>query len=157
MNKDLSVMIEDVKLNVRVGAIIRYKGKILVEKNNNVDFGVIPGGRVKTLESSKDALIREVKEEIGIDLSNTEMNIVSSIENFFEFDGKKYHELYYVYNINLDDSYELYDGMSNLDNGDSKYYLLTEDEFKQDKILPEVLKDIISVNSFENYIVNDLK
>ena len=47
--------------------------------------------------------------------------------------------------------------MSNLDNGDSKYYLLTEDEFKQDKILPEVLKDIISVNSFENYIVNDLK
>jgi hypothetical protein len=65
--------------------------------------------------------------------------------------------LYYVYNINLDDSYELYDGMSNLDNGDSKYYLLTEDEFKQDKILPEVLKDIISVNSFENYIVNDLK
>ena len=157
MNKDLSVMIEDVKLNVRVGAIIRYKGKILVEKNNNVDFGVIPGGRVKTLESSKDALIREVKEEIGIDLSNTEMNIVSSIENFFEFDGKKYHELYYVYNINLDDSYELYDGMSNLDNGDSKYYLLTEDEFKQDKILPEVLKDIIRVNSFENYIVNDLK
>ena len=157
MNKDLSVMIEDVKLNVRVGAIIRYKGKILVEKNNNVDFGVIPGGRVKTLESSKDALIREVKEEIGIDLSNTEMNIVSSIENFFEFDEKKYHELYYVYNINLDDSYELYDGMSNLDNGDSKYYLLTEDEFKQDKILPEVLKDIISVNSFENYIVNDLK
>ena len=81
MNKDLSVMIEDVKLNVRVGAIIRYKGKILVEKNNNVDFGVIPGGRVKTLESSKDALIREVKEEIGIDLSNINTNCCWTVFN----------------------------------------------------------------------------
>jgi len=157
MNKDLSVMIDDVKLNVRVGAIIRYNGKILVEKNNSVDFGVIPGGRVKALESSKAALIREVQEEIGVDLTNVEMNIVSSIENFFEFDGKKYHELYYVYNVDLKDTYELYDGMPNLDNGDSRYYLLSEDEFKQDKILPEVLKEIITNGDFENYIVNDLK
>lgn len=157
MNKDLSVMIDDVKLNVRVGAIIRYKGKILVEKNKTVDFGVIPGGRVKALESTKDALVREVKEEIGVDLTNFETEVVSSIENFFEFDGKKYHELYYVYKIELDDSFELYDDMPNLDNGDSKYYLLSDDEFKNDKILPEVLKDIISCEKFQNYIVNDLK
>ena len=61
MSKDLSIMIDDAKLNVRVGAILRYKGKILVEKNTSVDFGVVPGGRVKTMESTRDALIREVK------------------------------------------------------------------------------------------------
>ena len=54
MNKDLSVMIDDVKLNIRVGAIIKYQDKILVEKNKNVDFYVVPGGRVKTLENSKE-------------------------------------------------------------------------------------------------------
>ena len=37
-SKDLSVMIEDVKLNVRVGAIIKHQNKILVERNKNVDY-----------------------------------------------------------------------------------------------------------------------
>lgn len=157
MNKDLSVMIDDVKLNVRVGAILRYKGKILVEKNTSVDFGVVPGGRIKTMESTKEALIREVKEEIGIDLTNYEMNIVSFIENFFEFDGKNYHELYYLYNVELDDDCNLYDGMPNFDNDGSKYYLLSDDEFKKDRILPEVLKEIITNDTFKSYIVNDLK
>lgn len=157
MNKDLSVMIDDVKLNVRVGAIIRYKEKILVEKNKNVDFAVIPGGRIKTLEDTKIALYREIKEELGIELNINNMNMISFIENFFEFDNKKYHELYYVYEIELDDSYDIYDGMSNMDNADSKYYLLTKDEFKKDKILPEILKEVIDSKDFKNYIVNDLK
>lgn len=157
MNKDLSVMIDDVKLNVRVGAIIRYKEKILVEKNKNVDFAVIPGGRIKTLEDTKIALYREIKEELGIELNINNMNMISFIENFFEFDNKKYHELYYVYEIELDDGYDIYDGMSNMDNADSKYYLLTKDEFKKDKILPEILKEVIDSKDFKNYIVNDLK
>ena len=157
MNKDLSVMIDDVKLNVRVGAIIRYQGKILVEKNKNVDFGVIPGGRIKTLEDTKIALYREIKEELGIELNTNNMNMISFIENFFEFDNKKYHELYYVYEIELDDSFDIYDGMSNMDNNDSRYYLLTKDEFKKDKILPEILKEVIDSKVFKNYIVNDLK
>jgi hypothetical protein len=35
--------------------------------------------------------------------------------------------------------------------------LLSDDEFKKDRILPEVLKDIITNDTFKNYIVNDLK
>lgn len=157
MNKDLSVMIDDVKLNIRVGAIIRYQGKILVEKNSSVDFGVIPGGRIKTLEDTKIALYREIKEELGIVLNTDDMKMVSFIENFFEFDNKKYHELYYVYEIELDDSYNIYDGMPNMDNAGSKYYLLDNNEFKKDKILPEILKEVIELSEFKNYIVNDLK
>ena len=47
--------------------------------------------------------------------------------------------------------------MPNYDNDGSKYYLLSDDEFKKDRILPEVLKEIITNDSFKNYIVNDLK
>lgn len=156
MNKDLSVMIDDVKLNIRVGAIIKYQDKILVEKNKNVDFYVVPGGRVKTLENSKDTLLRELNEELGIDFSNEEFKLKSFIENFFTFDNNKYHELYLLYEVNLQNEYNLQDGMQNLDNIDTNYYLFSNKEFKQHKILPDKLKEIIENNDFNNYIVDDL-
>lgn len=74
-NKDLSTIIDDVKLNIRVGAIIEYQNKILLEKNKNVNFGVIPGGRIKTLENSITSLIREIEEEIGINIKNEMPNL----------------------------------------------------------------------------------
>ena len=155
-NNDLSTMIDDIKLNIRVGAIIQYQNKILIEKNKNVDFSVIPGGRIKTLENSKEALIREIKEELGIDLSNEKFEMISLIENFFEFDNKKYHELYFVYKIDLKQDYDIKDGMTNLDNQESSYYLLNQEEFQKTNILPNILKEIILTKEFKHYIVNDL-
>lgn len=155
-NKDLSIMIDDVKLNVRVGAIISYKNKVLVEKNKNVDFMVVPGGRIKTLEDSKLALVRELDEELGIKFEQNSMKLVSLIENFFEFDNNKYHELYFVYRIDLEDDNGICDGMVNLDNGDSNYYLLDRSEFESGKVLPEVLKDIAYDDTFKHYVVNEL-
>lgn len=157
MNKDLSVMIDDVKLNIRVGAIIKYQNKILVEKNKNVDFYVVPGGRLKTLEDSKTALLRELKEELGINFSNEDFKVKSYIENFFTFDNNKYHELYLLYEVTLENDYNLQDGMPNLDNINTNYYLFSHEEFKQHKILPEKLKEIIDNNEFKHYVVNDIK
>ena len=47
--------------------------------------------------------------------------------------------------------------MQNLDNIDTNYYLFSNKEFKQHKILPDKLKEIIENNDFNNYIVDDLK
>lgn len=156
MNKDLSVMIDDIKLNIRVGAIIKYQNKILVEKNKNVDFYVVPGGRLKALEDSKTALLRELKEELGINFSNENFKVKSYIENFFTFDNNKYHELYLLYEVTLENDYNLHDGMQNLDNINTNYYLFSYEEFKQHKILPEKLKEIIDNNEFKQYVVDDL-
>ena len=155
-NKDLSTIIDNTKLNIRVGAIIKYQNKILIEKNKNVDFAVIPGGRIKTLENSKEALLREIKEELGIDLSKEEFQMSSLIENFFEFDNQKYHELYFVYKVDLKQDYDIKDGIINLDNQDSNYYLLSQEQFQQTKILPNILKEIVLTKEFKHYIVNDL-
>lgn len=155
MAKDLSTMIDDVKLNVRVGAILEYQGKILIEKCGSIDFAVIPGGRIQTEENSKDALVREIQEELGIDINNEEMTLMSVIENFFEFENKKYHELYFVYKVILNDNYEITDGMENQDSHKSNYYLIDYNELENVKMLPEVLKTIAKSNSFESYIVNE--
>lgn len=155
--KDLSVMINDVKLNIRVGAIIQYKDKILVEKNKNVDFMVVPGGRIQTLENSHIALLRELQEELGIDLSNEEFKLSSFIENYFTFEDKPHHELYFLYKVNLTRDYNLQNGITNLDNTDSNYYFLNHEEFQQKNILPNVLKEIVLTNEFKHYVVDDLK
>ena len=154
--KDLSVMIENVKLNIRVGVILEYNNKILVEKNKKVDFGVITGGRIRTLESGPVALIREVKEELNIDISNEKYELISLIENFFEFDNKTYHELYFVYKINLKSNMGIEDGFENADNNDSRFYWYDYEEFKKQNILPAILKEIIENKEFKHYIINDL-
>lgn len=154
---DLSTMLGDIKLNVRVGAILEYDNKILVEKNKTVDFGVIAGGRVKTLESGIETIIRETKEELGIDLSNENFELISFIENFFNFDNKTYHELYFVYKVELSSDYGIKDGYENMDNNDSNFYWYTKEEFNHQNILPAILKEIVYNKKFKHYVVNDLK
>lgn len=156
-NNDLSTMIGDVKLNIRVGVILEYNKKILIEKNKEFDYCVLPGGRIHTLESTEEALIREVKEELGIDISEKNLKIFSIIENFFEKDNKNYHELYYLYKIELDNDYNIKDGFENIDNNDSDFYWYTREKFKENNILPSILKEIIDNKDFKNYIVKDIK
>lgn len=154
--KDLSVMIEETKLNIRVGAIIKYQNKILVERNKNVDFSVLPGGRIQTLETSHVALLRELDEELGIDLSKEKFELASLIENFFTFDNKKYHELYFLYKVELKGDYNLNNGIKNLDNNDSSYYFLNQEELEKEKMLPDIVKQIEKEKEFKHYIINDL-
>ena len=154
-NKDLSLMIGNVKLNIRVGAILEYNGKILVEKNKTVDFGVIPGGRIRTMECGKEALIREIKEELQIDLSKENFELISLLENYFEFDNKTYHEIYFVYKAVLSNDYGVNNGYENIDNNDSNFYWYTKEEFENQNILPAILKEIIYNKEFKNYIVKD--
>lgn len=156
-NNDLSIMIGNVKLNIRVGVILEYNKKILIEKNKEFDYCVLPGGRIHTLESTEEALIREVKEELGIDISEKNLKIFSIIENFFEKDNKNYHELYYLYKIELDNDYNIKDGFENIDNNDSDFYWYTREKFKENNILPSILKEIIDNKDFKNYIVKDIK
>ena len=73
MKKDLSIMVDDVKFNFRVSCIMKYKGKVLVEKNPEVSHSVFPGGRVMTMEDTKEALIREIKEEMHFDISKKDI------------------------------------------------------------------------------------
>lgn len=58
-------------LSRRVRAVIYYKDEILVVKSwiGNSKW-TIPGGGIKIGEASIDALIREIKEEVGIELKS---------------------------------------------------------------------------------------
>ncbi len=79
----------------RVVGVAFYNNRILVHRNIIDDFWSLPGGRCEFLEISKDTLLREIKEEIGVDV-----NIVRPlyfVENFFNFNEKDYHEISIFY------------------------------------------------------------
>ena len=103
---DISLMIEDYRFNYRVATIIRNGDKVLLHKNENDDFYAIPGGRIKIGEDSISALKREVYEEIGVNIKVNKM--IGLVENFFEYDGKKCHEVMIVFSSSFDKDSNLY-------------------------------------------------
>jgi ADP-ribose pyrophosphatase YjhB (NUDIX family) len=81
----------------RVAGVAIHDNKVLVHKNILDDFWSLPGGRCEFLEVSRDALIREMKEEIGV-----KINVIRPlyfVENFFFFNEKNYHEISIFYLI----------------------------------------------------------
>jgi 8-oxo-dGTP pyrophosphatase MutT (NUDIX family) len=95
---------DDFKFNFRVAAIIYNpnKTKVLLLKNPKSTFYALPGGRVEEFESSYDAIIREMKEEMNIEV---EVKLTKFYESFFLLNNKRYHELtYYFLATKIDDT-----------------------------------------------------
>ena len=154
---DLSIIIGGVKFNFRVGLLVKMKKQVLVECNQDYDFVVLPGGRVKTLESSEDALIREINEEMKIDLTNYNLEFIGADENFFELDNIKYHELYFIYKIEIDENNEDFkDGMINYDSKVNYYKWVDILDLKEVNLLPKSLINIIDSNGIHHSIQKDL-
>lgn len=154
---DLSIIIDGVKFNFRVGLLVKMKKQVLVECNQDYDFVVLPGGRVKTLESSEDALIREINEEMKIDLTNYNLEFIGIDENFFELDNIKYHELYFIYKIEIDENNEDFkDGMINYDSKVNYYKWVDILDLTEVNLLPKSLINIIDSNGIHHSIQKDL-
>ena len=79
------------RFDYRVAGIAINDNWVLLHKMERDDFWSLPGGRVKLLEPSKDALKREMQEELGVNIHVE--RLVWVVDNFFEYDGKSYHEL----------------------------------------------------------------
>ncbi|MDE6293319.1 MAG: NUDIX domain-containing protein, partial [Clostridiales bacterium] len=89
------------RFSYRVGAIIIEEGCVLLATNESADYYYSVGGRVHFGETAYDAVLREVKEETGVDYEVDRLAFVH--ENFFVEPcgvnkNKKFHEiaLFYV-------------------------------------------------------------
>lgn len=79
--------------------LIIEDNKILLQKGQDsvsgLEFYRPLGGGIEFGETSKETAVREIKEEIGATLINE--NFLKVIENIFDFDGKKFHEITFLY------------------------------------------------------------
>ena len=131
---DLSMMIDDTKFNYRVGLMIVRGSKVLVECNPDFDFVTLPGGRVHTLESSQEALKRELGEEMHIELDTSSLKMRALIENFFMLDNKKYHELYFLYLYHAEEDERFTENMVNFDSKASTYQWVEREKLGEVKL-----------------------
>jgi len=147
---DLRFLVDGMKLNVRVGIMIIKDNKILLHKNDNRDNYCLPGGGIKFLESSEDAIKREIKEETGLDIKVDEF--VSTIENLFEHDGIKFHEIYFIYKGSFVEDVDTSKIINNIEDKPIKYGFVDIDRIDDYYILPVVIKDILKNNN--SHIIN---
>lgn len=101
---------------------LKRKGKILVSIGHDdvkgQTFYRCIGGGIEFLEPSVDALKREYKEEIGVDVKVEDYLGIS--ENIFVYNGKNGHELILFYNVSIDEKdykekYHIVDGKTETD------------------------------------------
>lgn len=100
MDKDVVIKDGEYKFNYRVAAVFVNGDKVLLQSTAEDDYLALPGGRVKYNETTIDALKREMKEELGVTLKDSEMTLIHVAENFFGHKDKRFHELLFVYRIN---------------------------------------------------------
>ena len=156
---DLTIDVEDYKLNVRAAGVIIHNNKILAHRNINSDHYALIGGRVEIGEDSESTVIRELEEELGKKIEIT--GFVSTIENFFEMKGSKYHEILFIHKaefVNEEDKKIEY----TLKNKEGKDYLQYEwlelDQLEKYPLLPNVVKEVLRGHeSIAHKINNEIK
>ncbi len=143
---DLAIMVDNIKLNIRVGMIFKYHDTVLLElprrENSN---SVIPGGRLKIDELRIDGIKREIKEELNFDLKDEKIVFKGTIENFFEIDNIKFHEFAFVYEYLVDDNdYQKLSAIKeNQDNHFTDYAFIKLNDLEKVNLLPLEVRDII--------------
>ncbi|MDR1138803.1 MAG: NUDIX domain-containing protein [Clostridiales bacterium] len=100
------------RFNYRVGAIIIDQGNILMVKNKSIPYYYSVGGRVQVNETSRQAVLREVYEETGVQFGIDRLGFVYENFSVNKYKNFKFHgiSLYYYMNnpntwVNLKDEF----------------------------------------------------
>lgn len=101
---DIKTDIAGVDFGCRSCAVVMHDDKILFQKTTHEKdkYWALPGGKIEVLETTRDTIARELKEELDIE-DITVGELLSVAENFFEFDGKKCHQYIFVHKVTFND------------------------------------------------------
>lgn len=79
------------RIRLRAAAVITRAGQVLLHRAEGDAFWALPGGGVEPGESTAQALVREMFEELGVAVVPGPLACV--VENFFAYGGVDYHEM----------------------------------------------------------------
>jgi 8-oxo-dGTP pyrophosphatase MutT (NUDIX family) len=88
-----------IRFTNRIVGIALDRGRVLLHRTDDMDFWALPGGRAELLEPSPETLVREMREEIGVDVKVDRLLWLA--ENFFEYGPRSYHEIGFYFLMHL--------------------------------------------------------
>jgi len=83
------------RFNYRVAGLAVHDGRALIGRAPPDGFWALPGGRVEAGETARDGLVREMREELQVDVEPGRLIWVA--ENFFPYRGQLFHELEFIF------------------------------------------------------------
>ncbi len=130
--------------DIRTVGVLVKNDKILVQREEDGNEYALPGGHIKIGETLEDGLVREYKEETGIDIKIKHM--LWSEECFWEWGGRQVHNIAFYFLIEECDGFEIPDVdefVSHKDNCNVVIGWMDIDQIRNVVIYPEFLKDEI--------------
>lgn len=151
---DLCVPCGEGLLNVRVGAIIRKDGRVLMVKSNLGDYCYSVGGRIKFGETAEQAVVREVYEETGVKMTVDRLGYVNEVY-FFNDNPKRYgepvYELAFYFYMNVPEDFAL--TSDHLGDGVEKFMWVAPDE--PVTLYPNFMREALT--DPKPYVVHDVR
>lgn len=158
---DVKFKEKEYSFHYRVIGVIVRDNKYLIQNIGGKDYYVLPGGHVRIGESSEDTLIREVKEELEIDILKNDFRLFCYHENIYEKDNRVEHwiEQYYLVDSGEKLGKESWSFVENDVDGVKtlNYSFVSKEELKEIDLKPLKIKELIISEKFEgiSHIVSD--
>lgn len=102
MQKDIFFKTDDFVFSFRVGGLMVRDGKVFLQKHRKKEEYYIVGGHIVSLETAKDALKREFKEELGVEIGVDDLMAVA--EMFYPWEETPWHQICFYYKVHLEDA-----------------------------------------------------
>ena len=97
IQQDFRTKLDNTVFGVRATALIVEKSKLLVVEDEDVFYTI--GGAIQVGERTEEAVVREVKEELGVKAQVGQLAFI--VENRFEQAGVHYHNIEFHYLVDL--------------------------------------------------------
>lgn len=114
---DINVHIEGINFMCRSCAVVTHEDRILFQKRKNDRYWALPGGKIGVMETTRDAIVRELNEELAVRDLNVG-DVIAVTENFFEMNGSKVHQYIFTHRVTLNDA--KYDNIEGVFDGAEK-------------------------------------
>lgn len=126
---------------VRVGVVLIHDQKILLVRQNNRPFWVFPGGTLEMNENLTECAVRELKEEVNLDVSIEKVLYLAD----FLHQGQDKQPRHTV-DVFMLARYEAGTPMMTVDENLNEMGFFTFDEFKAMAVQPWVVADRVQVD-----------
>ncbi len=112
---------DNIRFTNRVVGVALDRDRVLLHRTDDMNFWALPGGRAELLEPSPQTLVREMQEELGVDVKVDRLLWLA--ENFFVYGPRQFHELGFYFLMHLPPDSPLRDQASFLgQEGDLRIY-----------------------------------